>query len=413
MNIKKVIPIISIIIIILSIVLIISFINNTNSKITTNAITQQGQVGVVIEQRCGDGYCIEETCGGCPADCGACSSAGTTSGGSSVGGGGSSSGPAIAEKITDFFIQPDFIKQNVKAGSESFSTFKVVSRSTKDVIINIKLEKENLVKITPKIFNLEQNQEKTVNIKVKTNEETIPGLYYYNISVESGNIKKKLLYLLLVVKSKIVYFDATIGLSEESRIIKKEKKITINPTLFNLGDIINEKVTVKYFIKDLNLNNIYESSENLIVNNQISYTKNIELPTYLQPGKYIVGINLKYKDSVGISTDLFEVIGDEKIQNNIKSLKIQSILIIIIIFISTLLIIQHKKLLNIEKISNKKIKHFNYLYKQGHDHKVINKKIESHINLLNKSYKQGYIKRDIYNKFKRDLNQINSKLNKK
>lgn len=416
MRIKKTVIILSTIIILINIFLIINSIKTNSTPITTNAVAQQAQVGIVIEQRCGDGNCLsEETCSSCPSDCGACPPAASTSSGSSSsgGGGGGSSGPAIAEKITEFFIQPDYIKQSVKAGNEAFSTFKVVSRSTKDIIINIKPQSDNLIKIFPETFSLPQNQEKNVNINIKTSEETTPGLYSYNISVESGDVKKKLLYLLLIIKSKNVYFDATIGLSEKSRYIHKGDKITINPTLFNLGDYINEKVTIKYFIKDLNLNNIYEISEERIINNQTTYTKEIETPSYLQPGKYIVGVDLRYKDSVGISTDLFEILGEAQIVKAKKTLYLQSGLIAIIIIISTLLYLQHRKLVNIEKLSNNKIKQIKSLYDEGHNHKSINNKIISHLKLLNRSYKEGYIKKSAYDQFKKDLNEINSKLSKK
>ena len=409
MRIKKTVIILSIIIILINIFLIINSIKTNSTPITTNAVAQQAQVGIVIEQRCGDGNCLsEEICSSCPSDCGGCLSVG--------GGSGRSSSPiinVITEKVTEFFIQPDYIKQSVKAGNEAFSTFKVVSKSTKDIIINIKPQSENLIKIFPKTFSLPQNQEKNININIKTSEETTPGLYSYNISVESGDIKKKLLYLLLIIKSKNVYFDATIGLSEKSRYIHKGDKITINPTLFNLGDYINEKVTIKYFIKDLNLNNIYEISEEQIINNQTTYSKEIEIPSYLQPGKYIVGVDLRYKDSVGMSTDLFEIIGETQISKTKKTLFIQSALITIIIIISTLLYLQHRKLVNIEKISNKKINQIKNLYEEGYNHKSINKKITSHIKLLNKSYKEGYIKKSGYDKFKKNLNDINSKLDKK
>ena len=409
MRIKKTVIILSIIIILINIFLIINSIKTNSTPITTNAVAQQAQVGIVIEKRCGDGNCLsEEICSSCPSDCGGCLSVG--------GGSGRSSSPiinVITEKVTEFFIQPDYIKQSVKAGNEAFSTFKVVSKSTKDIIINIKPQSENLIKIFPKTFSLPQNQEKNININIKTSEETTPGLYSYNISVESGDIKKKLLYLLLIIKSKNVYFDATIGLSEKSRYIHKGDKITINPTLFNLGDYINEKVTIKYFIKDLNLNNIYEISEEQIINNQTTYSKEIEIPSYLQPGKYIVGVDLRYKDSVGMSTDLFEIIGETQISKTKKTLFIQSALITIIIIISTLLYLQHRKLVNIEKISNKKINQIKNLYEEGYNHKSINKKITSHIKLLNKSYKEGYIKKSGYDKFKKNLNDINSKLDKK
>ena len=264
----------------------------------------EGEISFVIESTisCSDGICNgDETCLTCPDDCGSCPVS------ESPGAGGGGVGTAPTKK--DFFVSEKFIKVIAKQG-ESFKT-SIIIRNTEKENQNFKLilskDLEGILFLSEDSFSLQGGEEKKVYLNFVSDYVSELGVYTGNLGI-STNDRKKVVNIIFNVKSKKLLFDIILNVPARYRVLEQGQDLVIDLDLFNLGDFEKASVNVDYLIKDFDGNLVWEESEIIDIEKQISFSKIISLSELiLMPGEYVVISQISYDDSIGSSSFVFEI----------------------------------------------------------------------------------------------------------
>ena len=163
-------------------------------------------------------------------------------------------------------------------------------------------------------FELSSGQTKVVSIIFdsiieENNIEYIPGIYIGSVEIESeGDVET--IPVVIEVESTEVLFDMNINFPDTTVDPGDE----INPTvrLYNLMDQTAMSITMDYFVKDLDGNTFFSETETVVVDNQVSFTKTIEIPETFRVGTYVFGAVASYAGSTGTSSYVFDVVGEEE-----------------------------------------------------------------------------------------------------
>jgi len=418
MRFREILPIIIIAALALNLLFILSTIKGPlNEKVTTHSV---GSINLTVEQVCGDTYCNSpESCSNCANDCGVCSSNESSGAASSSSGGGGGGGAAPVEIIkevkTGIEVSQELIKMFLKKGEISTAEFSIKNIGTDPVIILIENSENNMLSISPKALSLESNGTQKVKITVSA-KETEPGIYPAEIIIKTKDIVKKV-NLIIEIESEKVIFDLTLDIPPESRQLLAGEELTFNPTIFSITGELNKEIEIFYVIKDFSGNIILQETEKLTIKDQLTFLKRLKLPQDIKVGKYVIAVSVKYKESFGVTSNVFDVITIEK-ASVISSNKIviggSMIFLFLIIIISSLLYHQHLKLLNIEKTTQKNLSEISirHIEESPVEMMKIKEKLNKQIKVLRQSYEEGYITKNSYIKCKDRLDGALQKLNK-
>ncbi len=250
-------------------------------------------------------YSSEETPGG---------GDGSGSGSSSSGGSGSSSsgggGVIPQEKTSDFTIDKSTIKITLKQGQtkEEFITVKNTGGTDLDLAASLQALKEFI--ISPSLdeikTRLSPDNEKTLSFIFGAKKDQIPDIYVGEIKITSGNIEK-IVNTIMEIESARPLFDVDVLVLPEYKSIFPGKGVYLDVSLFNVRGFGRVDVSLEYSIKDFKGNLIAKEEETLAVENQAKFGREILLPSDIKPGTYVASVKVNYEDSVGISSDIFEV----------------------------------------------------------------------------------------------------------
>lgn len=203
----------------------------------------------------------------------------------------------------------------VKASAKSGDTITKSITITSKVAGSYNLEVESLkgVEIKERTFTIEQNGEKTVEIIFNT-KNIASGIYsgYINVRSETESSKVAVIF---EVESEDVLFGANIDIPPAYKQIEQGSKLTYQIKIFDLNapglaisDVSPKSVDVTYSVISFDGKVLLNKDDQIIVDKQASLTNALDFPKNIEPGSYILGAVVKYKNSVGIASQTFEIV---------------------------------------------------------------------------------------------------------
>lgn len=220
-----------------------------------------------------------------------------------VGGGG---GRRTIVTTPNFKVDRELIMVVSKQGETFKTMFKITNLKDKKLDIKINSSLNRFIIFSEKDFFLDAKEEKEIFITFYATENVEPGVYVGIISITDGGTIKKI-QVIFEIESKKVLFDVILEIPPKYKKLFPGEDLYLNLRLFNLGDFRKADVFVKYLIKDFEGNIILTQEDLVTVNIQISLSKIIRLPYDLKAGDYIAIAEVRYLDSIGISTTVFEI----------------------------------------------------------------------------------------------------------
>jgi len=329
----------------------------------------------------------------------------------SAGGGGGAAAPAVT-KVSDFTIDKETIKITLRQGQKKEETVNI--KNTGETTLNIRATLKPLrefifspaldeVKIT-----LNPDEKQPLNLIFGAKEDQKPGIYTGEIVIKSGALEK-IINVILEIESAQPLFDVDVEVLPKYKSISPGNDIVMEISLFNIRGIGKFDVALEYSIIDFAGNIIVEEHEIVTVETQEKFTKKLFVPTDTKPGNYIASVKVTFEDSVGISSDVFEV--------KVKAIRlspiitkrytpylIPAIILIIIIFIFLLYRSYLLKKRHMPKTKEEKRKAIKT------ETKI--KKLEKELNALDKAYKSKFISKESYKKGKERIKKELKKLKK-
>ena len=324
---------------------------------------------------------------------------------------GGSGGGGITQKIKEdvFKVDKEIIKVKLKRTKEVIVLLTVENIYDSDLVLEIKSpikEKESLTKglflIVDEKVKIEKEKSKEVQLIFKADEDLKLGVYVEKIEIKAkvGNIEKvKEIPVIIEVESEKVIFDVSVDIPPKYREVFAGEKLLIQPTIFNLGEVEETEVLINYLIKDFEGNTIFFEEERIIVGDQESFSKKINIPEDTKPGDYVFIMQTIYLDSMGTSSNIFRV----KVERSfLEKYWVSLILIIIIILVLIIILILKRK----QKKLTKSVKRIKELHKtEVRKAKKFNR-TKDKIEILEKAYIGGHIKKSSYEKVKERMKNL-------
>jgi len=152
------------------------------------------------------------------------------------------------------------------------------------------------------------------------------------------NIGGKQIPVSLNVKTKLLLFDSNIVVLNKNYLVDQGDELKTRVTLIPLGDPTRLDVSLLFTIRDYSGEIYLTKSETLLVDKLTELNRNFDTGT-LAPGKYVVGLELRYPNGVAPSSAHFEVMEKKGISiiSRIIMYLISLILLILIIIIIILI----------------------------------------------------------------------------
>lgn len=211
-----------------------------------------------------------------------------------------------------FSINSVLIKASVVKGEEVNKTISV-GRGTGQ---QINLEVENIPGVSLSEESFVLNSEETKNIIVTFNSKELePGVYSGRVQI-SDDGSYSYVPLILEVESQDVFYDANLDIPPKYSTINAGGQLVAQVKIFDLtwGGITQglgaNSVDIDYEVYDLRGNVISSQSENLVVDKQVLINKNVDFPKEMEKGEYVFAVIIRYKSSIGTSSQLFKINGE-------------------------------------------------------------------------------------------------------
>jgi len=157
------------------------------------------------------------------------------------------------------------------------------------------------------------------NVDILFNSSGIsPGVYVGHIEIKSGKDVTSI-PVIFEVESSDLFFDANLDIPPAYKEVEQGSKIIVQVKIFDLtaGGGIQQglgptSVSIDYHVVDLNGKVISSESEDMVVNNQAQVTKTIAFPKQVAEGDYVLTAVVRYKSSIGVSSQKFFIIAGKR-----------------------------------------------------------------------------------------------------
>ena len=235
----------------------------------------------------------------------------TSSGGSSgTSSGGKGGGGVFSPVSTNFSIDKTILKVVLKQGQITTKTLKIKNTGTSIFDIKAYLQDLGRFKMLPQenelTTRLSPNEEKMIELTFKALEDEKPDIYPAKITFKSPSIQTDI-DTVIEVDSAQPLFDADVEVLPDSKKVFPGDNVLIEVNLFNIRGFGRVDVNVEYQIKDFKGNVVASEHETVAVETQAKFSRALLVPSDLRPGTYVALAKVTYGDSVGTSSDLFEV----------------------------------------------------------------------------------------------------------
>src|SRR3989338_512053 len=196
-------------------------------------------------------------------------------------------------------------------------------------------------------------------------------------------------------------FDVSIYVIPEYKQIPQGGKILVEITIFNLRGFGRVDVSVEYFIKDLGGTTILTEHETIAVETQAKFTRTFTIPSDLKPGTYMVYAKVTYGNSVGSSSDLFDVKAKsiDLFPSSIKDYKFALAISLIAALLFLIFLLPMRQI---------KIPRGSEIKQLGKELRL--KQLKNELQSLEKAHRSGFVSKESYQKQK---DRISSEMNKK
>jgi hypothetical protein len=238
-----------------------------------------------------------------------------------------------SENEDSFSVDSLFLKTSMKPAGSFDKQIMIQNEGKVPLPFNLELiDLEGLVFPEETVFDLEAGGKKSINIVFSNSNNLEPGIYSGGLKV-SANSEERFIPIILEIESEDIVFDANSEIYPKGRIYPGET-LRLEVRVFDLSKIGTANVVVNYIINDFYGNTYLSDSENKVVSDQGSFSESFTLPEHLEGGDYIFGVVLKYKNSVGTSTEFFTIEGGKssafELDTNTSLIYIVLILIVVL-----------------------------------------------------------------------------------
>lgn len=210
--------------------------------------------------------------------------------------------------ILSLQLSQDILKVSLKQFQRLDKKIMVINNGTVDLNVEIDNPLSDVIRINPSTFNLPVNQTQelwlTFNYQKNASLGVHSGLVNLTGTYQSEQTSEELI-LVLEIESPDTLFDASLDLFKKSLFPDEELSATI--TVFNLRDTTPADVILTYIISDLKQSIIYEETETITLEEQVSFSKNIPLPPGIKPGPHLLALNVLHPPSFATTSELFTV----------------------------------------------------------------------------------------------------------
>src|SRR3989344_5492999 len=300
-----------------------------------------------------------------------------------------------------FEIDQDLIKVFVKKGSSLKRSINIKNNGDTELNVLIDLQDlKEIISLSEYALKLKPREERIVDLNVLTVAGVAPGVYIGNILVKAGDLLR-IIKTIIEIESERVLFDVSLDIPLDYKTVNPGDEFRVQSTLLNLGGLQNVDVLIEYSIKNAKGDIVLKEEETVKVGIQASFTKKFKLPDDIALGEYVISATVKYQDSVGTSSETFNVGGEGEIGGFGAGSVI--VLIIILIAIIAAVIFERKGLKKIEKRLLKKQEKKSTLKPEE------KKKLLDDLEKLNISFKDGYITKDVFDKSKKKIEELLNK----
>lgn len=203
------------------------------------------------------------------------------------------------------------LKFSLNKGDSINKNINIFSKDGGEIKLYVKGIKKG-VSIKENSFILNKGEERQVEVLFNSSSIN-EGVYVGNIEI-TGDGEKQIIPIIFEVESKDVFFDANLDIPAKYLDILQGDKIIAQLNVFDLisGGGTQESlgpssIDVEYKINDLYGNVLSSENENFVVDNKLQMTKTITFPKDIKTGQYVFSVIIKYKSSVGTTTDLFRI----------------------------------------------------------------------------------------------------------
>jgi len=319
---------------------------------------------------------------------------GQAAGGVSAGAGGA--GVSIPE--LSFSIDQEFLKISVKKNELLKKQIKITNTGSSllDLIIDLQ-ELKMVISISENSFKLKPGEEKIIDLNLLTGIGVAPGVYVGSILIKAGEQITKLVKTIIEIESERVLFDISLDIPLRYQTVNPGDEFLVQSTLLNLGGLSDVDVSIEYQIKNSKGETILKEEETVKVGTQASFTKKFIIPDDIALGEYVVIAVVKYQDSVGTSSEAFNIGAREAKETFLYFIGIG--LVVMVGMVLYLVNSQRKRLKSIGRLQKKIQKSAkSSLKKIG-----LNEEQKKELEMLEKSYKEGYITKDAYKEAKEGI----------
>ena len=298
-------------------------------------------------------------------------------------------------------VDQDLIKVLVKKGSSLRKSVGI--KNTGEIELDVLIDLQNLKGVLSSneySFKLKPREEKIIDLDVLTGTGVAPGVYVGNILVKAEELLK-LIKAVIEIEYEKVLFDVSLDIPLDYKTVNPGDEFRVQSTLLNLGGLQNADVLIEYTIKNSNGDIVLKEEETVKVGIQASFIKKFKLPDDIALGEYVISAIVKYEDSVGISSETFNVGNKEEI----GGFGVGSViaLIIILIAIAAAIVLERKGLKKIEKKLLKKPEKKSTLKPEEKENLL------QELKKLTASHDAGYITKDVFDKSKKKIEELLNK----
>ncbi len=227
--------------------------------------------------------------------------------------------------IIGFLIKSYFFKEKETAGFETDTIFLKINMAETGVssnninVINHGLEKKHFSAILKNFdigsiedseFDLNPEEEKNIKIVFKT-EKKEPGIYTGELYISSGFETRKI-PVLVEIHSNEVLFHSNINIFPLGKDIVLGQKVNAEIKVFDLSNIGRSNVNFLYYIKDFEGKTLLSESEALVVDGRLDFSKTFDLSKNVGTGDYVLGVIVKYKESIGASSLFLKIVDTQE-----------------------------------------------------------------------------------------------------
>ncbi|MFH1210366.1 MAG: hypothetical protein V1645_00455 [archaeon] len=243
----------------------------------------------------------------------------------------------VARDVADFTVPDDLIKVAMKQREDFKRVIRISNTGSKYLAMTVNSNLGNLVRIPESKFTLPIGYTKDVELFFSAPQNIEPGVYAGKIMFNSESLQDSS-FTVVEVESVNVLYDLTVSIPNQFRNIVRGHDLVFNVRLFNFDKVPND-VTLYYMVKDFNGDTIYEISETVHLESEVSFTKTITLPNSIKEGNYVLAARVAGKESVGTSTALFDVVGNNEESPAAFAFDINDYMMIFILVLITLVFV--------------------------------------------------------------------------